>query len=54
VTVHQDAAVFATLLGTLGRFTEAAGELDALAGELTGDAAEKAGRQAAALRARGN
>jgi len=50
----DERAALATLLGTLGRFNEAAGELDALAGELTGDAAEKAGHQAAALRARGN
>jgi regulator of sirC expression with transglutaminase-like and TPR domain len=44
----------ATMLGTVGRFDEAADELDALATELTGDAAEQTGRQAAALRARGN
>ena len=50
----DERAALAALLGTLGRFTEAAEELDALAGELTGDAAEKAGHQAAALRARGN
>ncbi|MGQ0803210.1 MAG: SirB1 family protein [Actinomycetota bacterium] len=50
----DERAALATLIGTLGRFNEAAGELETLAGELTGDAAEKAGHQAAALRARGN
>jgi regulator of sirC expression with transglutaminase-like and TPR domain len=44
----------ATMLGTLGQFDDAAVELDAVAGELTGGAAEQASRQAAALRARGN
>ncbi|HUF85123.1 MAG TPA: transglutaminase-like domain-containing protein, partial [Acidimicrobiia bacterium] len=44
-------AALATLLGTVGRFNEGAGELDSLASELTGDAAQKASRQAAALRA---
>jgi len=44
----------ATMLGTVGRFDEAAGELDALAPELTTDAAGKVSRQAAALRARAN
>jgi regulator of sirC expression with transglutaminase-like and TPR domain len=44
----------ASLLGSLGRFGEAAAELDEVASGLTGDDAERVGRQAAALRARGN
>jgi regulator of sirC expression with transglutaminase-like and TPR domain len=44
----------ATLLGTLGRFDEAADEYEALAGDLTGDAADQARRRGAAMRARGN
>jgi regulator of sirC expression with transglutaminase-like and TPR domain len=50
----SERAALAMLLGTVGRFNEGADELDALASEFTGDAAEKASRQAAALRARGN
>jgi regulator of sirC expression with transglutaminase-like and TPR domain len=44
----------AALLGTLGSFEEAAAELDALTDELDGEAATRAERDAAALRARGN
>ena len=44
----------AALLGRLGRFGEAANALDALAGELAGDAALHAVRDAAGLRARAN
>jgi len=44
----------AALLGRLGRFAEAATALDALAGELEGDAAQRATRDAAMFRARAN
>jgi regulator of sirC expression with transglutaminase-like and TPR domain len=44
----------AALLGRLGRFAEAANALDALAGELEGEAALHAARDAAAFRARAN
>jgi len=44
----------ATTLGTLGRFAEAAGELDRLAAKLDEPYADRATHQAAALRARGN
>lgn len=44
----------AALLGTLGQFEEAAGELDAIAASLDGDAAQRLGRDAAAYRARAN
>ena len=44
----------AALLGTLGQFEEAAGELDAIAATLDGDAARRLGHDAAAYRARAN
>ncbi|HXY94927.1 MAG TPA: transglutaminase-like domain-containing protein [Acidimicrobiia bacterium] len=44
----------AALLGSLGRFSEAAAALDALARELPGDAADEAARAAARFRARAN
>jgi regulator of sirC expression with transglutaminase-like and TPR domain len=44
----------AALLGSLGRFGEAAAELDEVVSELADDDAERVARQAAALRARGN
>jgi len=44
----------AALLGRLGCFAEAANELDALAGELEGEPAHHAARDAAAFRARAN
>jgi len=44
----------AALLGTLGSFEEAATELDSLTDELDGEAATRAERDAAALRARAN
>jgi regulator of sirC expression with transglutaminase-like and TPR domain len=44
----------AALLGRLGRFAEAAGALEALAGELDGGRAEQALRDAAGFRARAN
>jgi regulator of sirC expression with transglutaminase-like and TPR domain len=44
----------AALLGTLGRFEEAAIELAAIAGELDGPAASRVERDAAAYRARAN
>ena len=47
-------ATLAMLLGRLGQFAEAANELEAVALTLDGEAAERAARQAAALRARGN
>ena len=47
-------AELAGLLGRLGQFSEAAGELDRLAGELSGGEAEQATRAAAQLRARAN
>jgi len=50
----EERAGLATVLATLGLFIEAADELDAVAGELTGEAAERVTHQAAALRARGN
>jgi regulator of sirC expression with transglutaminase-like and TPR domain len=53
-TPPRERAALAQLLGTLGHFTEAADELDALGPEVTGDDADAIGRQAAALRARGN
>jgi regulator of sirC expression with transglutaminase-like and TPR domain len=51
VSERRDAAA---LLGRLGSFEEAAAELDALAGALDGDAATRAERDAATLRARAN
>jgi regulator of sirC expression with transglutaminase-like and TPR domain len=53
-TSAPERLALATLLGTVGRFHEAADELDAIAAELDGDDAEQATRQAVALRARGN
>ncbi|MGH8984438.1 MAG: SirB1 family protein [Acidimicrobiia bacterium] len=53
-TSARERAGLASLLGTLGHFTEAADELDALGDEASGDDADRIGRQAAALRARGN
>lgn len=50
----SERAGLATLLGTLGRFTEAADALDGLGGELSGADADRIAHQAAALRARGN
>ena len=44
----------AALLGTLGQFEEAAGELDAIAASLDGDDAQQLERDAAAYRARAN
>jgi regulator of sirC expression with transglutaminase-like and TPR domain len=44
----------AALLGSLGHFAEAAGELEALVGVLDPDGAARAAREAAALRARAN
>jgi regulator of sirC expression with transglutaminase-like and TPR domain len=44
----------AGLLGGVGRFLEAAAELDAVAGELGGDDAERVERDAVALRSRAN
>jgi regulator of sirC expression with transglutaminase-like and TPR domain len=44
----------AALLGGVGRFLEAAGELDAVASELTGDEAQAVERDAVALRSRTN
>ena len=44
----------AALLGRLGRFAEAATALDALSGELEGDAAQRTARDAARFRARAN
>lgn len=44
----------AGLLGGVGRFLEAATELDAVAAELTGDDAERVARDALALRSRAN
>jgi regulator of sirC expression with transglutaminase-like and TPR domain len=44
----------AGLLGTLGQFEEAASALDAVAGQLEGDDADQAERDAAAYRARAN
>ena len=44
----------AALLGTLGRFEEAADELAAIAEQLDGPAADRVGRDAAAYRARAN
>jgi regulator of sirC expression with transglutaminase-like and TPR domain len=44
----------ASLLGRLGRFAEAANALDALSGELEGDAAQRAAQDAAGFRARAN
>jgi len=44
----------AALLGRLGRFAEAATALDALSADLEGDAAQRATRDAAMFRARGN
>jgi len=44
----------AGLLGSLGAFGEAAAELDALAGELSGEGAERAKQAATRLRARAN
>ena len=44
----------AALLGTLGRFEEAAAELATIANELDGSAADRAERDAAAYRARAN
>jgi regulator of sirC expression with transglutaminase-like and TPR domain len=44
----------AALLGTLGRFEEAAAALDTVADDLDDDAAARAEREAAALRARAN
>jgi regulator of sirC expression with transglutaminase-like and TPR domain len=44
----------AALLGSLGRFSEAAAELDAVARELPGDDGARAARAAARLRARAN
>ena len=44
----------AALLGRLGSFEEAAAELDALSGQLDGDDAARAERDAATLRARAN
>ena len=51
VSERRDAAA---LLGTLGAFDEAAGELDGLTDELDREGAERAERDAAALRARAN
>ena len=53
-TPARERAALASLLGTLGHFTEAADELDALGDEAAGDDADRIGQQAAALRARGN
>jgi regulator of sirC expression with transglutaminase-like and TPR domain len=53
-TSARERAALATLLGTLGRFQEAANELEAIVEELDGDDIERATRQIAALRARGN
>lgn len=53
-TSARERAALASLLGTLGHFTEAADELDALGDETTGTDADRIGHQAAALRARGN
>ncbi|MGH9031826.1 MAG: transglutaminase family protein, partial [Acidimicrobiia bacterium] len=53
-TPVRERVALASLLGTLGHFNEAADELDALSDEATGADAEGIGRQAAALRARGN
>ncbi|HEX6310283.1 MAG TPA: transglutaminase family protein [Acidimicrobiia bacterium] len=53
-TPPSERAALAALLGTVGRFTEAADELDALGGEASAADAERIERQAAALRARGN
>jgi regulator of sirC expression with transglutaminase-like and TPR domain len=50
----DERVALANLLGTLGRFAEAADELDAIAAPLEGELAGRARRQAAALRARGN
>jgi regulator of sirC expression with transglutaminase-like and TPR domain len=44
----------AALLGSLGHFAEAAGELESLVGVLDPDGAARAAREAAALRARAN
>jgi hypothetical protein len=44
----------AALLGGVGRFVEAAAELDAVAAELSGDDAEGVERDAVALRSRTN
>jgi hypothetical protein len=44
----------AALLGGVGRFLEAAAELDAVAGELSGDEGEGVERDAVALRSRAN
>jgi regulator of sirC expression with transglutaminase-like and TPR domain len=51
VRERRDAAA---LLGTLGQFEEAAAVLETLVEDLDTDAAERAGREAAALRARAN
>jgi regulator of sirC expression with transglutaminase-like and TPR domain len=53
-TPARERAALASLLGTLGHFTEAADALDALGDEAAGDDAARIGQQAAALRARGN
>jgi hypothetical protein len=44
----------AGVLGGVGRFLEAAAELDAVAAELTGDDAKRVERDAIALRSRAN
>ena len=53
-TSAPERLALATMLGTLGRFQEAANELDTLAPELDDADAQRATRQAATLRARGN
>jgi regulator of sirC expression with transglutaminase-like and TPR domain len=53
-TPPAERAALASLLGTLGRFTEAADALDVIGDEASGADAERIERQAAALRARGN
>jgi regulator of sirC expression with transglutaminase-like and TPR domain len=53
-TPAAERAALAALLGTLGRFTEAADELEAVGDEAGGTDAERIEQQAAALRARGN
>jgi regulator of sirC expression with transglutaminase-like and TPR domain len=53
-TSTSERAALAALLGTLGRFTEAADELEAVGDEASGTDAERIEQQAAALRARGN
>jgi regulator of sirC expression with transglutaminase-like and TPR domain len=50
----QQRGELAALLGSLGRFSEAAAELDAVARELPGDQGTRAARAAARFRARAN